>query len=221
MPITLYQHSSTFAAGALKASTNSVLSAELEFKSDLNYKFYPTQTIFASQSAKPFNFKILSGIIDTYSIGLSSSTSSTLTSINITPTVRVTVNKFTGVVSLSSQTPGTYRFNYFAKTSAFGLLSSVTLSAVVPVVFLSSAPVMTPTWSLPYMLTITQGNKVTELKSGNLFTLSFRKSAFTEFDKTIAMYNTRWGEYSLVLSREFEEPTYTWKYILKNRAYEL
>lgn len=228
MPITLYQHTSSYKAGAIKSTTGSILSCGLKFKQEPIYRFFLYGLSSAPVSSFPAVIPALSSEMIkrafyptpiSYAVGLSSSTSSTLTSININPTTRVTVNKFTGIVSLSSQTPGNYRFNYFSQASAFGL-SSITLSATVPVKFLSSALITIPNWSLPHMTTISISGKNTNLNTNNLFRLAYRLSAFSEFDKTIVMYNTRWGEYSLVLSREFEEPTYTWKYILKNRTYE-
>ncbi len=229
MAITLYQHTSSYKAGAIKCTTGSVLSCELKFKQEPISRFF----LYGLSSAPVSSFSVAIPALSSemikkvfyptsisYAVGLSSSENSTLTSIYINQTTRVTVNKLTGIVSLSSQTPGSYRFNYFTQVSAFGL-SAITLSATVPVKFLSGAPITIPNWSLPRMTTVAISGKKTNLNTNNLFRLAYRLSAFSEFDKTIAMYNTRWSEYSLVLSREFEELTYSWKYILKNRAYEL
>lgn len=217
MPITLYQQTSAFKAGAIKATTNSILSCTPKFKDESFVTYYTTSSAFPLLSGNSLIRNIYPKP-HSFFVGLSSNNFSSLTSINITPTTRVFVNNKTGVVYLSSQTPGTYRFNYFAQASAIGS-PTILLSASVPVVFLSGAPLITPNWNLPYRLTIFSGNPQGTLKSNNLFTLAYYLSSYTEFNEIIAQYNTRWAEYAWVLSRGFNESAYKWKYILKNRNY--
>ena len=234
MPITFYSPTSAYAAGAIKFTTEDLLSGKLKFRADLKRKFFDLNnaTLILS-SAKLSSNELLysytskvSGIdiellMESYSIGLSSTTSSELTSIDINPSTRVTINKNTGVISISSMTPGNYTFNYYGKISNSAPWSSVTLSASIPVTILSSTQVeaLKPDWNLPQYVTIpplpnSSGEVIPE--NSYVYTLFLKIERPTELDEIIAIYKNPQSQFALCLERGFDDSSYKWKFVINN-----
>ena len=234
MPITFYRPTSAYSAGAIKLTTEDILSGKLKFRQDKKRKFFNLNnaTLILSSTKLSSNELLysytsqVSGadidiFIDSYTIGLSSTTSSELTSININPSTRVMINKSTGLISISSMTPGNYRFNYYGKTSNTIPWSSVTLSASIPVTVLSSTEVETlyPTWNLPEYVMIpplpnSDGDVISE--SSYIYNLSYRIKRPTELDEIIAIYKNPRSQFALCLEKKYEESSYRWKFVINS-----
>ena len=212
MTITIYKSTSASKAGAIKITTGSLLSGFLEFNSDQNYKYF-TSYSYLSGSLSAIS---ITPFISSYSVGLSSSISSNLTSVNLNQTTFVSVNKSTGQMSISAQNPGTYAFNIFASTETIGRsLTSIILSATVPVTVLSSSTINTvssaPLWSLPRTIYVSVSGGPAQM-----FNLAFAKDTFTDFDEIAARYVSSFSTYSLILAREYNDTNHSWKFVQFN-----
>jgi hypothetical protein len=240
MSITIYKSTSASKAGAIKITTGSLLSGFLEFNSDQNYKYF-TSYSYLSGSLSAIS---ITPFISSYSVGLSSSISSNLTSVNLNQTTFVLVNKSTGQVSISAQNPGTYAFNIFASTETIGRsLTSIILSATVPVTVLSSSTIVHQGPS--YLVDIVDNQNIVSISreilttintvssaplwslprtiyvsvSGGpaqMFNLAFAKDTFTDFDEIAARYVSSFSTYSLILAREYNDTNHSWKFVQFN-----
>jgi len=242
MPITIYKSTSAYKAGAVKITTESLLSCFLTFNGDQNYKYftYTASSQSLSSLVKSYNIQ---PFIAAYGIGLSSSSSSTLTSINILSSTSVSINRFTGSISISAQKPGTYNFNLFAFTESTSSFPYVTLSATVPVTVLSSSTIVHQGPS--YLVDIADRQNIVSISreilttintvssaplwnlpraiyvsvSGGpaqMFNLAFAKDTFTDFDEIAARYVSTLSNYSLILAREYNDTNHSWKFVQFN-----
>lgn len=234
MPITFYSPTSAYAAGAIKLTTEDLFSGKLKFRADLKRKFFDLNNAsLILSSAKLSSNELLysytsqvSGVdiemlVESYAIGLSSTTSSELSSIDINPSTRVMINKSTGVISISSMTPGNYRFNYYGKIGNTAPWSSVTLSASIPVTILSSTQIETlyPSWNLPQYVMIpplpnSSGKVVAE--NSYIYNLFLKIEKPTELDEIIAIYKNPQSQFALCLERGFDDSSYKWKFVINN-----
>ena len=234
MPITFYKPTSAYAAGAIKFTTDDLFSGNLRFRADRKRKFFNLNnaTLILSSTKLSSNellYSYTSNIstadiemfIDSYSIGLSSTTSSELTSIDINPATRVMINKNTGTISISSTTPGNYTFNYYGKTTNSSPFSSVTLSASIPINVVSSTAVKTirASWNLPEYVMIpptSNTSNTTIPEESYIYKLAYRTKIPSELDEIIAIYKNPQSDFALCLERGFDESSYKWKYVINN-----
>lgn len=236
MPITLYKPTSSYEVGAIKLTTGDIQSCNLIFNSNQNIKYFninnsaPILSSFKLSSAElvyAYTSEISSldidMFIDSYTIGLSSTTSSELTSIDINSTTRVMIHPKTGTISISSMTPGNYRFNYYGKTVNNLPFPTVTLSASIPVTVLSSTMVQTlsPSWNLPEYVMIPPFNNDGSLpESSYIYRLAFSKNTLTELDEIAAIYKCDESAFVLSMERGLDEASYRWKFTL-NTNYKI
>jgi hypothetical protein len=224
MKITIYNPTSANKAGAIKAGTGKLYQCKLQFDRSENSKNLPP-----GMPAELTNAISINNAISSYSIGLSGATFSTLTSINVANN-HIFIDSSTGFMTISAQTPAVSAFTLFAKTAATSWSRPVTLSAIVPITFLSSANVsaaaITPKWDLPLAVVISLcGDSIpsdtTSVSLSDTYSLAFNMSSFTELDRVIAKYTSIGtsgiGNYSFNLERNYSDSTWDW-HLVNNKT---
>jgi len=221
MPITVYNYTSSYKAGSILATTNALLSCKLQFDNSLASVIQPTVSALSAVGD-------INNYIYRYGVCLYGVTSAAiLTSINPTPTSRITINSTTGVINLSASAPTLSSFRLVSFARDLSTYETKVLTTEVPIDIKDSSIITVPNLSAQDLLQeLLVQNVNLPLGSIKSFRLAFAKETYSEFDRVIARYvnydytsnnwtigNSITAIESIILSKEFSDTEYKWRLV--------